>query len=369
MNIRQIARFAVTVVAVTFVTPAAAQNYDFAIRNLGVEPEPVRQANPDYPSRVRSGQEGWVRVNFMIMADGRAANPIIVNSVGGAVFEESVIARVPEWRFEPTGETLANNTTEVRFEIHDGRDLATSNFLRRYRRTVRHLFNEEYMEARTSVDQAAELGGWNLYESTMLWLMIGRVEGAEGNSMRKLDAYRRALGVSNARSLDGEDRRELLRRLFELEMEHSQYAAADRTLRRLRREAGSKTDLEKIAELVAVLEEHLAGDAALAARATLYNPGGGADGRPLWTYVPARRTFSFAALSGNVERFEVRCERDRLEGPVDAGKAWSLPNGASDCRVFVFGEQGASFEFVEHNESESVDVAARTSVARSDVLD
>jgi TonB family protein len=369
MNTLHFAGIAVTVFAVTFVTPAAAQNYDFEIQNVGGGPVPVSQANPDYPSRVRSGQEGWVRVNFMITADGKAVNPIIVNSVGGAVFEESVIERVPEWRFEPTGEVLANNTTDVRFEMHDGRDLATSNFLRRYRRIVRHLFNEEYLEARTSVDQTAELGGWNLYESTMLWLMIGRVEGAEGHSMRKLDAYRRALGVSNARSLDGEDLRELLRRLFELEMEHSLYAAADRTLRQLRRETGSKADLEKIAELVAVLEDKLAGDAALAARASLFSPGGGADGQPLWTYVPARRTFSFAALSGNVERFEVRCERDRLEGPVEAGKAWSLPDGANDCRVFVFGEQGASFEFVEHNESESVDVAARASVARSDVLD
>lgn len=369
MNTRHIAGIAVTVFAVTFVTPAAAQNYDLEIQNVDGGPVPVSQASPDYPSKVRSGQEGWVRVNFMITADGKAANPIIVSSVGGAVFEESVIARVPEWRFESTGEELASYTTEIRFEIHDGRDLATSNFLRRYRRIVRHLFNEEIMEARTSVDQAAEIGGWNLYESTMLWLMIGRVEGAEGNSMRKLDAYRRALGVSNARSLDGEDRRELLRNLFELEMEQAQYAAAKRTLQQLRRKPGSKADLEKIAELVVLLEDNLASDAAIAARAALYNPGGGADGQPLWTYVPARRTFSFAALSGNVERFEVRCERDRLEGPVEAGKAWSLPKSASDCRVFVFGEQGASFEFVELNESESVDAAARTPVARSDVLD
>ncbi len=369
MTHRLITRLAAAAAALVFATPAAAQNYDFDIQNPAAGPVPVRQANPDYPSKVRSGQEGWVRVNFIITADGKAADPIIMKSVGGAVFDDSVMQRVPEWRFEPTGEVLANNTVDIRFEIHDGRDLATSNFLRRYRRIVRHLFNEEFLEARTSVNQAAEIGGWNLYESTMLWLMVGRVEGAEGNLAGKLDAYRRALGVSNANSLDGEDRRELLRRLFELEMDQSQYAAADRTLKLLRRETGSKADLEKIAELVATLESNLSANAAITARATITNPGGGNEGRPLWTYVPARRTFSFAALSGNVERFEVRCERDRLEGPVEAGKAWSLPDGASNCRVFVFGEQGAGFEFVEHNENESVDAAARTAVARNDVLD
>lgn len=340
-----IAAFAALAVA----APAAGQNYDFKLQNPDAAPVPVEQAYPSYPSKLRSGQEGWVRVSYIISPDGKAADPVVIDSVGGVVFEESVIERVPEWRFEPPGEELANNTTDIRFEIHDGRDMATSNFLRRYRRIVRHLFNEEYMEARTSVDQAAKIGGWNLYESTMLWLMIGRVEGAEGDATGKLESYRRALGVSNAKSLDGEDRRELLRRIFELEMEHAQYAAANRTLGQLRRETGSKADLEAISALVADLESRLAGTDPIAARATIYSPGGGADGQPLWTYIPARRTFSFDALSGTVERFEVRCERDRLEGPVEAGRTWSLPEGTSDCRVLVFGEVGASFDFVEHN--------------------
>jgi TonB family protein len=369
MNIRHFTGLTIAAAAMATGAPAAAQNYDFNIENIAVGSEPITQPHPVYPSKLRSRQEGWVRVNFVITADGAAAQPIVVDSVGGAVFDATVIERVPEWRFEPPGEELANNTADIRFEIHGGRDLATSNFLRRYRRIVRHLFNEEYPEARTSLDQAAELGGWNLYESTMLWLMIGRVDGAEGSPAGKLESYRRALGVSNVKSLDREGRRELLRKLFELEMELSQYAAADSTLRRLRREPGSAADVEKISELVSQLDHHLKGDVAIASRATIYSPGRSAEGRPLWTYVPARRTFSFAALSGNVERFEVRCERNRLEGSVKAGKVWSLPDGADNCQVFVFGEQGASFEFVEHNESEPVDAAARTPVARSDVLD
>ncbi len=369
MKTRSIAGLTLAAAALLFSAPAFAQKYEYDIRNATAGPEPVNQANPAYPSRVRGGQEGWVRVNFVITADGNAVDPVVMASVGGVVFEDNVLERVPEWQFAAPGEELANNTADIRFELHEGRDLATSNFLRRYRRIVRHLFNEEHLEARTSVDQAAKLGGWNLYEEAMLWLMIGRVEGAEGNPAGKLAAYRRAFGVSNANSLDGQDRRELLRKVFELEMELSHYAAANRTLQRLRRETGSAPDLEQIAELVRKLESALAGSDVIAARATISNPGGGAEGRPLWTYLPERRTFSFAALSGNVERFEVRCERDRLGGSVEADRTWSLPKGANDCRVFVFGELGASFEFVEHRESESVDVAARTAVARSDVLD
>ena len=175
--------------------------------------------------------------------------------------------------------------------------------------------------------------------------------------------------MGNRNALDDQGLRDLLKNLFELEMELGHYAAARRTLERLQNVPGSAPLVDELAEPAARLGQLLAATAPLAARARLYRPGDSVDSTALWTYVPARRAFSFDALSGNVERFEVRCERDRLEGPVEAGRTWLLPEGTRDCRVFVFGADGASFDFIEHGESESVDAAARSAVARSDVLD
>jgi TonB family protein len=369
MKFEKFVTVAVLLTGVALASPAEAQNYDLKIYNTSVGAKPVDQKNPSYPSGLRRGQEGWVSVNYVITADGMAADPVIVDSVGGGLFEESVREAVVDWRFEPPGERLANNTTNVRFEIHLGRDMATSNFLRRYRRILTHLHREENAKARESVDQTYEMGGWNLYESTMLWLMIGRVEGAEGNDAGKLEAYRRALGASNENSIDSENLRELLAKVFRLEMELSQFAAARTTLRALKREPGSQKDITALADLEARLEQALAGDEPIAAKAVLFNPCDSDVGQPLWTYAPARRTFSFAALNGNVERFEVRCERERLEGLVEADKTWSLPVSAKNCEVFVFGDDGASFEFVEHLETEPVGATGLTAVAKSDVLD
>ena len=352
------------------VTPARAQNYDLHVDDLPPGLVVLDRARPPFPDTgIRTGQEGWVRVNFVVTPEGNVIDPIVIDSVGGVEFENSVRETVPAWTFEPPGEVHANVTADIRFEIHLGRDLATSNFMRRHRRIVRLLHNEENAEARQWIDETAELGGWNLYESTMLWLMIGRVEGVEGNDAGKLEAYRRAEGVNSRGAIKGDDRRELLRRTFELEMGQSQFAAADRTLRALKREPGNKKDLEELAALVAELETRLASDGPIAARATVFNPADSAEGRPLWTYVPARRTFSFAAPSGNVERFEVRCVQDRLEGPVETGKTWTLPDSAKNCRVFVFGDDGASFDFVEHPGSEPPGATAETSVALTDGLD
>ena len=133
--------------------------------------------------------------------------------------------------------------------------------------------------------------------------------------------------------------------------------------------SGSQHELAGIREQIADLQRQLASGAPISAQATLFNPCNAEQGRPLWAYVPARRTFSFAALNGNVERFEVRCERERLEGRIEAEKTWSLPEGAGNCQVFVFGEDGATFEFVEHHEAQTPNATGEAVVARSDVLD
>jgi len=241
--------------------------------------------------------------------------------------------------------------------------------MRRYRRIMTPLHHEETEDARTQVASTNELGGWNLYDSTMLCLMLGRVDGAEGNTAGKLENYRRALGVSNRRSLDGEDRRDLLVKMFSLQFERGQYAAAQRSLTLLRKEIGSEKEVAKLHEQAEALNRRLGGADPIVANAIVYNPCDCDAGAPLWSYQPARRTFSFASLSGNVERFEARCDSDRLQGPVETGKRWTLPEDAGSCRVFVFGDDGASFDFVEHRDAEPDPVSEPSTVARSDVLD
>ena len=361
---------AAALMTIVAAAPALAAKHDIRIDNTAVSATPVEQPDPAFPgSGIRRGQEGWVRVNFVITPEGNTVDPIVVDSSGGGGFEASAREAVSQWRFEASGEELANNTADIRFENTRGRERATTDFMRRYRNIVMHLHYEENEKARKALDQALGFGGWNLYESTMLWLMAGRVEGAEGNAAGKLEKYRRALGVSDRESLNGEVRRDLLIKLFEMEMDHSQYASAQQTLQLLQGEPGSKQSLAGLQDKIIEMERMLATGEPIAAKATLFSRAGSGDGEPLWTYKPFRRTFSFAALSGNVERFEMRCDRDRLQGLVEVGKSWSIPADSGNCQVFVFGDDGASFEFVEHVETKINDATGPSTVARSDGLD
>jgi TonB family protein len=353
-------------------SPAFAKKFDVQMDTSGIAAAAIDQQAPGFPDgKMRGGQEGWVRMNFVIDEDGRVADPVIVDSSGGPLFEQAALDVVSTWQFEAphAGSESANNTVDVRFEISGDRDRATRNFLRRYRDIVSDLYYVKPENAREKVDKANEFGGWNLYESTMLSLLNARVEGAEGDTVEELEFYRRALAVSGPVALGSKERVEVLGKILKLEIDSHQYGEALATLSQLRAEPGSEETLAGLADSIQLLENSAESNEAMVARGTIYNPCNCDSGTPLWAYTPARRHFSFAEVSGNVERFEARCENHRLSAQVTTGTRWSLPAEWGSCRVFVFGEDAATFEFVEHREDPGGGSTGDSAVASSDVLD
>lgn len=351
-----------------FVGNAQSTEYIYDINTVG-ESVAIEQDTPDFPGhRVRRGQEGWVRMSYVVTPDGRAIDPIILDSSGGGGFEVAAREVTEKWRFESNVAENAWNYIDIRSEIEKGRDRATSNFMRRSSGIVTDLRSEKHDDARTQADATFKRGGWNLYESTMLWLMMGRVEGVEGNQAGKLEAYSRALAMGNAAAIPQDDRVELLEKIFLLQTHFNQLAAANRTFSRIESMGDYGETLERNSDRIQDIRRKLAGSGDLLAQAKIYNPCNCDDGEPIWHYVPARRTFSFANANGNVERFEARCEAGRLQDSIEEGKSWTLAAELGTCRVMVFGDDEATFDFVEHG-VDSEDSAGQTAVASNDVLD
>jgi len=347
-----------------------AQKHTISVWNSGTTATPVEQAEPVYPeSLTKSGQEGWVRMHFVVATDGQAIDPIVIDSSGGPAFEEEALKAAANWRFvQPESSTEdAHNLVNIRSEIKGSRNSVTKSFLREHERIVLDLVHEKNDLARTNMDALYARGGFNSYESTMLWLMMGRVAGVEGNDAAKLEYYRRSLGVSSRKTLRIKNKLGLLERIFELEDKFDQHAAALQTFGTLKTASGKTKVDETLAARAEELQELIDGETDLVAQATIYNPCNCDAGRPLWYYKPARRTFSFANLSGNVTNFEARCEKHRVQAPVEAGTKWTLAPEWGSCRVFVFGDDEATFEFVEHPAGAVDD--APTAVAEDDVLD
>ena len=358
------------IITLSLSAPVLAEKYEFDVRNSGTTATPIEQPDPAYPQSLEdSGQEGWVRMHFAVAPDGRAIDPLIIDSSGGPAFEDEARKALASWRFTPpeSGKEDAHNLVNIRSEIRGSRDSATFGFRRDHQRIVLDLVHERNEDARAKMDELYASGGFNTYESTMLWLMMGRVDGAENNDAGKLECYRRALAVSTPRTLRVENKRGLLEKIFELEDQFGHYSNALQAFRSLKAASGDLEVNQGIAARAAQIQELVDGDENIVARASIYNPCDCGTGEPLWYYKPARRTFSFANLSGNVTRFEARCENQRVQGPVEAGTEWALAPEWGSCRVFVFGDDGATFEFVEHPAGAEDD--ASTAVADDDVLD
>ncbi len=73
----------------------------FNISELDRAPEPVVQAQPDYPFELkRAGIDGRVRVGFIVDSQGNVILPYIVSATNTG-FERAAVDAVKKWRFRP----------------------------------------------------------------------------------------------------------------------------------------------------------------------------------------------------------------------------------------------------------------------------
>lgn len=355
-------------IIVGLTTGASAQTYLIDVSNVGGAIV-MEQEKPGYPGGlVPLGQDGWVRMHFVITAEGNAVDPIIIDSSGGMPFEAEAMRSAETWQFAapPSGAEMPNNLVSIRTRIRRGKDSPGLDFVRAYNSIIKQIAAGRSDTARKKVHKAQEKGGWNLYESTLLWMLNGRIEG---DAAAKLEAYRRALSISSQRSLSNKDRLQLLGNIFALQDEAGHHADARRTFARLSSMDESSEAAAELAPRAAEIDALLLSEATLAARATIYNPCNCDAGQPLWYYRPARRTFSFANLNGNVQRFEARCDTHRVRDTVEEGKSWTLAPEWGNCRVFVFGDDGSSFDFMEQPIDDDKQNTGEAAVARNHVLD
>ncbi len=82
--------------------PNTAENRPYGIGEVDSKPGILGQALPPYPRRARRrGIEGWVKVRFLITADGRVRDLKVLKESPKGVFLKSVLNTVPRWRFRP----------------------------------------------------------------------------------------------------------------------------------------------------------------------------------------------------------------------------------------------------------------------------
>jgi len=82
--------------------PSITENRPYGIGEVDSKPGILGQALPPYPHRARRrGVEGWVKVRFLITAEGRVRDLSVLQESPKGVFSKTVLNTVPRWRFKP----------------------------------------------------------------------------------------------------------------------------------------------------------------------------------------------------------------------------------------------------------------------------
>jgi len=77
----------------------------------------IRKPPPVYPRKAaKTGQEGWVKVEFTVTTDGKVKDPKVVSSRPRRVFDRSALKAISRWRFRPRtvdGKPVTRRVTQV----------------------------------------------------------------------------------------------------------------------------------------------------------------------------------------------------------------------------------------------------------------
>lgn len=317
---------------------------------------PLVRSNPSYPTRaIQHSNEGWVMLSFVVTETGEVEEPMIEDSSGVEGFELAALEAVIKWRYSPAtvnGKPVAQSMqkTKIIFALEGPETGATRQFEVAYRRIKQLLDAGDYAAAEPLLAEMEFGGRHNLYEDALFWaLKYGYLEGVQStNAAEKRRALELAFGYQADDYLAPDILVAVAQRLYVLQVQAIDFSAGRRTFERLRDSSQAKRSKQHarvIAELTPTyeqIEEVIAGPELLPVKAEI----GQYD---YWVHDLMRRSFSMAEVTGRIDSVSVRCERGtrRYETyPDDA--VWHVPESWGECGVYIRGERGTTFTFVEH---------------------
>jgi TonB family protein len=327
----------------------------------GTFAKPVKRDKPRFPRReAYIGVEGWVVVSYVIKPNGAVGEAIIEDSSGRKGFEYASARAVENWIFEPAtmnGEPVEQCHTRVRmlFELEQGSksDLgAKKAFKNEYKKASQLLEKGKLEEARSKIDEIEEKFVTKLYESSSLWILRSMLQEKEGDDLGQLESLESAI-AGGGKYVEPSVYRSVLSKIFNLQMQYQHYAGALETVETLEGLDLDDAATEKLKQIVKEIERIKTDDRAVAIEGTIGEASEEYDGAGVWWHTLLRRTAGIEAVSGSLERVELRCDWRRVKAKPEKGRAWRIPPEWGDCSIYVFGEPGSTFQLLEYSSTPS----------------
>jgi hypothetical protein len=225
-------------------------------------------------------------------------------------------------------------------------------FENHYKRAIQLLEKGKLEEARSKIDEMATKFTTNLYESSRLWILRSMLHEKEGDDLGQLESLQRAVS-GGGEYIEPSVHITVMLKIFNLEMQFQHYADALETLETIE---GLDLDGDNAAKLK-LFKKQIAGlrtaDQTLAIEGAIGEASEEHEGAGIWRHTLLRRTAGIEAVSGSLERVELRCDWRRVKAKPEKGRAWRIPPDWGDCSIYVFGEPGSTFQLLEYSSTPS----------------
>jgi hypothetical protein len=316
-------------------------------QGAAASPRPITQPAPPQPTN-RAGDtvEGWAVVRYSVLADGKTDNVRVVETVPPGIDTRPTVEAVRRWTFSPATEDGAavdwHNTESLVVYRAPGAAAAepSSEFEAGYQ-AIRALLEGE---APIDLEAALAMNQKLLEESATRIAELGLAMAQRTIIAFGLEnwheAYETIQLVTDPRipALRGEDLLVALQLRLQLADRLGRTSDALETHGRIAAglDPGQQDPFAAVAD---ALRARL--DDAEALQAAGY-----IDEEP-WRVEVDRRSFTLANIEGSVEAIHAECDHRRRALDYMPDVDWRLPDSWGECVLFVAGDPGTSFRFVQ----------------------
>ena len=312
------------------------------------EAEASQPVHPQYPyDRLRTGEEGWVLVNFMVDEAGNTFEPAIVDSMGDSEFEKQALKALKETKFTPAklsgNPVTSSHKFRYSFFCEDHPHEASPAFVRKYKWLIHRLNKDDRGKSKELISELNTMGSKSLYENAYLNLANFYYAVKYGDSESQLHYLSRALYFDNINTyetyLPYKVAKKLWPQLFVLQFKNFRFAEALETLEIIRKVEDDKTT-RTLAPATKQIES-------IRNDETAYKIAGKTNEYGYWNIRLFKDEFYLDKVQLNIDEIKLRCEKKYIFFKFTPNAKYKIPAEYGKCNMEILGDPNISFELVQ----------------------
>ncbi|BDX07317.1 energy transducer TonB [Planctobacterium marinum] len=325
----------------------AADNLSVSLETL-ISAEPLERKPPKYPRlAAKKGQEGWVRLSFVIDEQGNVIDPIVHDSSGVERFEKAALKAVKDWKYSPAmvdGKPVeqCNSKVQLDFRLGEQEKGVTRQFLKKYKKLRNAVIEGDIELADDLYTEFKEESHHNFSESVHAAVVSATYFSAK-QDVPQMTRELETIANNGYKFLGEESYLSLSGRLLMLKIEQNKLSEALELIAKINEVVDADASgLAPIKEMQNKLQQYIENNQYLVVKGKIHS-------HKAWYHQLLLNKFDLVSEGNAFERIEIRCKNKRSTYSNFEKQGFAIPEDWGQCHIYVDAPQGTEFSLVEYS--------------------